>query len=67
MSRYFARPTCKQPLQVRPHAHWDDDVQFLPDLTVSDHDAVDTGLIDHRGDPIMRAPNPVGFGRDEEW
>lgn len=35
--------------------------------TVSDHKATDTGLLDVNGDPIMRAPNPIGFGRDEEW
>ncbi|EPR09773.1 hypothetical protein M527_06500 [Sphingobium indicum IP26] len=28
---------------------------------VSDHEASDTGLIDASGDPIMRAPNPMGF------
>jgi len=25
------------------------------------YEATDTGLIDHNGDPIMRAPNPMGF------
>lgn len=35
--------------------------------TVCDHEATDTGLLDVNGDPIMRAPNPIGFGRDEEW
>ena len=34
---------------------------LTPDLKVSDHKAADTGLVDHRGDPIMRAPNPMGF------
>ena len=29
--------------------------------TVSDHVATDTGLVDRNGDPIMRAPNPMGF------
>jgi hypothetical protein len=34
---------------------------------VPDHEATDTGLLDSSGDPIMRAPNPMGFGRDGEW
>lgn len=29
--------------------------------TVCDHEATDTGLVDLSGDPIMRAPNPIGF------
>lgn len=40
---------------------------LLPDLWVPDHHPVDTGLVDARGNTIMRAPNPVGFGRDREW
>lgn len=34
---------------------------MLPALSVSDHEATDTGLLDQHGDCIMRAPNPVGF------
>lgn len=34
---------------------------LLHDLDVSDHEATDTGLIDKRGDTIMRAANPMGF------
>lgn len=40
-------------------------IGFLP--TVSDHNATDTGLLDANGYTIMRAPNPIGFGKDEEW
>lgn len=40
---------------------------FAPSITVDEHVATDTGLIDADGNSIMRAPNPVGFGRDEEW
>lgn len=32
-----------------------------------EHEATDTGLLDAEGDCIMRAPNPVGFGKDDEW
>lgn len=38
-----------------------------PQVTRSDDEATDTGLLDVNGDPIMRAPNPIGFGRDDEW
>jgi len=64
MARYFTKRACP------PRA--DDDGYYpvgnswhVP--TVSDHEATDTGLLDANGDPIMRAPNPIGFGRDEEW
>lgn len=61
MARYFSRPEA-------PRAYWDTYSEvFLPDLTVSEHRPVDTGLLDRRGDPIMRAPNPLGFGLDDEW
>ena len=35
--------------------------------SVPDHEATDTGLLDVDGDSIMRAPRPIGFGKDEEW
>lgn len=58
--RYFAA--------ARPRADWfDDDAPMIPSITVSDHEATDTGLLDARGDPIWRAPYPIGFGRDDEW
>ena len=46
---------------------YDDDNPLLPNLSVDEHEAVDTGLIWTTGEPIMRMPNPIGFGRDEEW
>ena len=53
---------------IRPKADWiDDDAPLIPALTVDDHEAVDTGLIWATGEAIMRAPNPMGFGRNEEW
>lgn len=61
MARYFAR---KQPVQPIT-ANWADDVPLLPPIYVSDHEAADTGLVDKDGDPIMRAPNPVGFHWEE--
>lgn len=71
MSRYFTRPSHHirrvTEMMGRPRAAWDDEYPMLPHLDVPDHEAADTGLLDHRGDPIMRAPRPMGFGRDGEW
>lgn len=44
-----------------------DDSPMIPALSVDDHEAVDTGLLWADGSSIMRAPNPMGFGRDDEW
>jgi len=48
---------------------WDmeDDEPFRPHLDVDGHEPCDTGLICVTGEPIMRLPNPIGFGRDDEW
>lgn len=35
--------------------------------SVIDHEPVDTGLLDADGSTIWRLPNPIGFGRDDEW
>lgn len=35
--------------------------------SVSDHKPIDTGLLDKNDNKIMRYPNPIGFGKDEEW
>lgn len=66
MARYFSK---------RPRAQgWcEDDLfddqrgGFAPSLTVDEHVATDTGLLDVDGNEIWRSPNPVGFGRDDEW
>lgn len=51
-----------------PRADWiDDDCPLIPALTVDEHEAVETGLIWETGEPVMRLPNPMGFGRDSEW
>jgi hypothetical protein len=60
MPRYFTRPRAWVGDDV-----WDDPQSHLP--MVSDHQAVDTGLLDLNGDAIMRAPKPIGFGKDDEW
>lgn len=63
MSRYFTRP---RSFFVADEDTWTVSVAaHMP--TVSGHGATDTGLLDANGDMIMRAPNPIGFGKDEEW
>jgi len=62
--RYFTRPRALDRIQDE---FWDDESPLLPSLSVPDHEAVHTGLVDRHGDPIMRAPNPIGFGKDQEW
>ena len=49
--------------------HWvfNEHRPMVPELSVPSHVATDTGLLDSKGQPIMRAPNPVGFGKDGEW
>lgn len=63
MSRYFVRSRSFKPRLF----DIDDDAPLLPTITVDDHEAVETGIVAESGDPIMRAPNPMGFGRGEEW
>lgn len=67
VSRYFVRPQVHGKSH-RPRADWlDDDNPLLPNLECDDHEAIETGICDLNGDPFMRAPNPMGFGRDGEW
>lgn len=64
MSRYFTRTKA-----AKPKAEWDDDWGLIMPFgipSVPEHEATDTGLLDRRGDCIMRAQNPMGFGRDDE-
>lgn len=66
MPRYFTRPTVRNHRTVAD-VYDAETPPFVTNLTVCDHEATDTGLIDLNGDPIMRAPRPMGFGRDDEW
>ena len=62
MARYYTRPKA----WVEDEDAWDAHVSdHIP--TVSDHEPTDTGLLDANGEAIWRAPNPVGFGKDDEW
>ncbi|MCB4862380.1 hypothetical protein K7W03_22580 [Sphingobium sp. PNB] len=64
MSRYFTRPRSLERIQ---DDFWDNEAPLLPSVSVPDHEATDTGILDRHGDTIWRAPNPIGFGRNEEW
>jgi hypothetical protein len=67
VSRYFTQPRADKPLFVETPLWSEDRQSFLPDLDVPDHKPRDTGLLDQSGNPIMRGPRPIGFGRDGEW
>lgn len=60
MARYVTRPKADDD-------YWPETAPFITSLTVSDHEAADTGLLDADGNTIWRLPNPIGFGRDDEW
>lgn len=63
--RYFIQRRARS-FFVADEDTWTADVAgHMP--TVCDHEATDTGLLDANGDMIMRAPNPIGFGKDEDW
>lgn len=63
MARYFIASATK--------ALWVSDDVYVDAQShvpcVPDHEATFTGLLDVNGDEIMRAPRPIGFGRDDEW
>lgn len=62
MSRYFVRAS-----KANDDEYWPDAAPLITSLEVSDHQAIDTGLLSSSGEIIMRAPNPMGFGKDDEW
>jgi hypothetical protein len=64
MARYVARKVGR----IRPiRSYWIDDSPLLPSLCADEAKTVQTGLLDARGNELIRLPNPCGFGRDEEW
>lgn len=71
--RYFSRPRARVQdgdgwslnpgspyLTIEPRAD-----ERPPYIEVPEHEAAATGLLDANGDPIMRAPNEMGFGRGD--
>jgi hypothetical protein len=43
------------------------DYPLLPHLAVDGGTPEFTGILDADGNPIVRLPRPIGFGRDNEW
>lgn len=62
MSRYFTRPA--KAFYVEDEVYGE---AMLPAITVPDHVPTNTGLLDAHGDVIWRSPNPMGFGKGEDW
>lgn len=58
MSRYFVQ---HKPRPIRSYDDWEPIGNSWHIPAVADHEAAETGLFDGNGDPIMRAPNPMGF------
>lgn len=72
MARYFTRPARAATVHSPgwDWQGWDHDhgsPSPVSHLEVSDFEDTDTGLLDHHGDSILRAPNVIGFGREDEW
>ncbi|WP_157783546.1 hypothetical protein [Rhizorhabdus wittichii] len=65
MTRYVTRAAPSGP--TRSNDDWWDRGPLLPTVSVDDRREIDTGLIDHFGNAIMRVQPPIGFGRDGEW
>ena len=65
MAKYFVRPRnqiARKSRAIRAFDDfWSDDIPRPSTLEVCDHEATDTGLVNENGDPILRAPNPMGF------
>lgn len=68
MSRYFLRRAPRASEGAWVPLDWTRaDILQARTPEVCDHEATPTGLLDMNGDCIMRAPRPIGFGRDDEW
>lgn len=61
MPRYTRKPANTHSWDI------DEDEPFRPGIEVADHEPIDTGLLWPDGEAIIRNPNPIGFGRDQEW
>lgn len=72
MARYFTRPRAATVFAPGQDWDWCEQPDFgspsrVGGFEVDDFAPTDTGLLDSNGDCVMRAPNPIGFGRDDEW
>jgi hypothetical protein len=60
MSRYFTRPAAAKPVYIETPL-WGDEEPHRPHLSVDEHEPSFTGLLDHKGEEIWKAPNEMGF------
>jgi hypothetical protein len=58
VSRYVSRP--RSGLDYPRIADWVSD-PMLPHISVDGEKQVDTGLVDAKGNPIVRLQGPIGF------
>lgn len=59
MARYITKAV--RPATQPPQAYWETSPQPLPAPTVFPSEPQPTGLFDHEGRPIFKAPDPIGF------
>lgn len=52
--RYARKPRAETAEQLA-------ETPLLPHLIVHDHEAIDVGILDADGWPLVRYPNPIGF------
>jgi hypothetical protein len=68
MSRYVKRPAARPTSRLYVEDHiFPDERPGINAVEVDSHEAADTGLLWADGSTVWRAPNPLGFGRNEEW
>lgn len=60
MSRYATQPVVRSN-RTTQRAEWDDYAPMLPSLSVDGEKQVDTGLVDAKGNRIVRLQDPIGF------
>lgn len=46
---------------MKPKDQFDDDITFLPDLTIYEKENEDTGILNHRGERLYRQKEKIGF------
>lgn len=63
MSRYTKRPRAWVGIEDETYG----EQALVADISVDEHVATFTGLLDANGDEIWIEPRPIGFGRDDEW
>ena len=63
MPKYAKRPAKLQAVIVDPMLSVDEDVPYLPGLTVDLYEPTETGLLDKDGNELVRMPDQIGYVR----